>query len=775
MAYFEAAYAPLIQGVSQQTPKDRQPGQVSEQINMSSDIAFGIRRRPGSSFKHAYSWLWESSRISTYQADLSGVRVLFVVDTKDGSCTLLGNDGNVLSKLQQDYLRAESGTRIQFATANDAVYVVNTAVVPTEEKASVATQYPDPSRSGYAYVVASAFGKEYTVTVSTPGDSFTASYTTPNGSGEGDASKATTDHVTTEMYNQLVGHFGDGWDIRQKGGYLGVVGPVGTTMSVSTSAGATYMKASGASHVSQVQDLPSTLPQHLDNYIVAVGTGRSSTYYRWQDSTQSWLEDASYPDLTELRNMPLKLSYTDAEWKLTEVDWERRTSGDKDNNPSPHFIEAGLITGMAAFQGRLVILSNEYVCMSASNRPERWYRSTVESLDNSDPIEVAGQDSLSSPYQRGVVFNKDLVLFSRGYQAVVPGSAAVTPNNATVAVVSQYEAQSNVTPASTGRSLLFAAPRIQGYSALWEATPSPYIDSSIVGQDVTDHIPTYIPSTCRFIRASSTTSMAVVGLENDLRTLLVHEFLWNGDSKVQSAWHKWVFDFDVVECQFVRDVLVLLVNADTGGTKWLELDIRQGSGEVSSSYPRMDGLAEVTCKKQDTLELQSDHRAVLGELPVAFKMQGEFPYLPAGVTVRGDGSYEVLGAVPGDVYLVGRLYQSSVELTPPVLYDSNKTAVVNARTLVHKYMVGFQNTGEFQYSVGDKYRDAKVMSWSAMRYASPEMGAGKPQVADDVAIIPARTDMDSTRLILSTRTVYDMNITSVEYGFKYNRRYGRRQ
>ena len=37
----------LLQGVSQQIPRERLPGQVGAQLNMVSDLVTGIRRRPG--------------------------------------------------------------------------------------------------------------------------------------------------------------------------------------------------------------------------------------------------------------------------------------------------------------------------------------------------------------------------------------------------------------------------------------------------------------------------------------------------------------------------------------------------------------------------------------------------------------------------------------------------------------------------------------------------------------------------------------------------------
>lgn len=53
MSTFESSYKSLLQGVSQQIPSERLPGQLTSQLNMLSDPVTGLRRRPGVEFKAA--------------------------------------------------------------------------------------------------------------------------------------------------------------------------------------------------------------------------------------------------------------------------------------------------------------------------------------------------------------------------------------------------------------------------------------------------------------------------------------------------------------------------------------------------------------------------------------------------------------------------------------------------------------------------------------------------------------------------------------------------
>ncbi|NYW24497.1 hypothetical protein, partial [Escherichia coli] len=51
MPTYESAYKSLLQGVSQQIPEERLPGQLSAQVNMLSDPVTNLRRRPGAQLR----------------------------------------------------------------------------------------------------------------------------------------------------------------------------------------------------------------------------------------------------------------------------------------------------------------------------------------------------------------------------------------------------------------------------------------------------------------------------------------------------------------------------------------------------------------------------------------------------------------------------------------------------------------------------------------------------------------------------------------------------
>lgn len=786
MAYFEGSYKQLLFGVSQQARKDRLDGQVEEQINMTSDLTFGLRRRSAAQLSFlGPSTVTDWNRLSFTYTEVGGRRVLIVIDTTTGLLTVRSTIGDVLYTQQNDYLVAAARSSISFAVVQDALYIANIEKPPYEVAAT--TGYPDPKYRGFFFVNAGAYNKRYYVTIGVPGADWTVDVAS---AGTANPAQAQPEHIAGQLVKALEKHpdvgTTAGFVYLQVGAYVYITAPV--AISVSSGSGTAYVRTSGASNVPLVSDLPATLPPEADGYIVGVGTGKVKVYYRWVQAEKAWVEDAEWSALYVPEQMPLRLSFSDPVWSLETPEYERRAAGNETTNPALQFLERPL-SGITSFQGRLVLLAGDFVCMSASNKPERWYRSTMAQLEADDPIEIAASSTLATPYRHGVQFNQDLVLFSEQYQATVPGRAALTPASATLSISSTYTNDPTVRPVPVGMSMYFAAPRAAGWAGMWEMTPSPYNENQLSAQDVTGHIPQYIRGPVRFIAASSTTNIVVVGDSKDTREVVIHEYLWTGTEKVHQSWHRWRFEYPVHFAYFDGDVVYLVCQGQ--GNRWMHIrvDIRQGAGDAGLTAGRLDYYWENAVGSDGYLLVpsplpqlwaRSEDPATLMEFqPWAFHLNGDYVgvrelLVPVEV-VSGVGVRYRVTAPAGVRIRAGVKYTSLVTPSAPVVRDQNDVPITTQRASLHKFVVNLQNTGEFTYQTQDHYRVLDPVSTSPLRFGSPELTAGAPQVADGTVYIPCRLDMQTTLLTLSTDDVYDLNITSLEYGFKYHQRYGRRQ
>lgn len=781
MSYWAGSYRQLLFGVSQQVAKDRVDGQNEEQLNMTSDLVTGPRKRAPVRAIAKLGAYTDPGKITSHRTNIGGEDVLLLVNTATGKLQVIREvDGTELYTSTNTYLLAASCKSIRFAGLGEELFIANTSIKPTEVPASSASGLPNPARTGYAFVQSGAYAKVYNLSITrqSTGVTTTVSKTT-SGSDPADAQPETimTALTASASANGTIGT-AQGFVYSRVGAYLFVSAPYDIT--ISTDSGSAYMLCSNASSIRDTSQLPANLPQAANGYVVAVGTTTSKSYYRWENGTKKWVEDAAPAAQTVLQNMPLRLSHNGTAYLLEAPAYERRASGDTDSNPSFAFTRFG-ITGFATMQGRLIILSNEYVCASGSDKPLRWYRSSVASLLDSDPWETAANAAVSSPYEYAVQFNKDLILFAKTHQGIVPGSALLTPRTAVASVATQYSCTNDAGPAATGRSVFFVAPRSQDFGAVWEMVPSQYTDAQVQAEDVTMHIPRYVKGPFRFVRASTTSNIVVFGTA-DRKELLVHEYLWQGAEKAHAAWHRWTFKHDLLCCYFASDRMVCLFG-DGASVYLCELDLRIGAGTGGTTVGRLDFYMQQTCSEANVLTVPSWFYNLHDPDQLwLFKDTGVNPYLRERCrealeeTVGPDiVSYALVipDAAVGEKYTIGSRYTCRLAPTRPILKDRNEVAITTERTQLHRLVFSLVNTGEVVVTVSDAARDPIVYTTTPLRLYSRALGAGEPLAATATVTVPCRVDMQSAKISIESDDVYDLNIASLEYGFRYNQRYRR--
>lgn len=779
MSACESSYKSLLQGVSQQIPSERLDGQVGAQSNMLSDPVTNARRRPGAAYAfHRTSADATSTNIKGWFTDIAGQRVHVILNCTTGEIVILSATYAELAVLDASaYITAATPKMIQATTVGDEFYILNRDVKPTLGAVAAG---PDPTKAGFFYIVSGAFSRKYEVTISTTTGSISASYTTPDGTGAGHAALTTPDYIASQLQAGLItaglGVAGI-TALYRTTAYMYIDGSGTSNVTVNSSTGSAYISASRARYTNVVGNLPAQLPSQADGFIMSVGDTRTPQYYKYVHADLAWLECGVYGSATGLGDMPISITYNGAIWGFSTAPYEGRLSGDTLSNPDPQFISTG-ITGMASYQGRLVLLSGARVNMSASNKPRRFFRSTVTSVVDSDPIEVGSSANSSASYEYAVAFQKDLVLFSTSYQALVPtGNQALTPRTASVVLTSSHETDTTCPPIPLGRTLLYCVPKSKDFFGVMEMVPSPYTDSQYISADSTPHLPKYMGGRCRFGVSSSVSNMALFAPTGDLNSLIVHEYLWDGDQKVQSAWHQWTFQYEVASAYFASEVIHLLfVNNEV--LVAATLDPRVGVLTFNSERrPFLDLHSTVTITANvvtppawlvafdpdaaDTAVLSAVTGALAGDM-VGFTREG--------ATLRTVRSWE-----SGDVS-IGFAYRSALSPSPPVVRDSNNVVISTTKQTLLRYLVGTKNSSQYEAAVLDRNsEDTDATEVGTLTWSSSELELGRAKYStESVAVVPCRTNVLSTTAEFSTAGTGELNLVSLEYVIKYNQKIRRR-
>lgn len=770
----EGTLPSLLQGVSQQIPRERQPGQQGAQVNMLSDPVTGLRRRPP-----AYHVSGTSMQVpagdnpvftSYVERGTDGRHLL--IDTVTGRWQLLSKDtGSLINSGQFDYLKASIGaTSIQTASVAGLTYILNTEKAPVTAVDNTGKQ--NPKNTGFFYAISSTFNKDWSVTVASDQGTWTGTYSVGSASDSGAAAAATTAAVVNGLRASLISAGMDASKIEVFKNYMFIKGL--TNVVVSSDAGTTYAKWSNQSRVDQESDLPAQLPASADGCMCRVGQASSNNaWYRFDYSSRTWSEDSAYGSITKITNMPLELAADD---QILVREFEGRLAGDEDNNQDPGFVENGYITGIAAFQGRLVILSGSRISMSASGLYQRFYRSSVVSLLDTDRIDIGAASAQDSVFRTALQFNRDLVIFGDSMQAVVAGNNVLTPTNASIALTSEFSCDSRVVPVVTGQTVLYPNRRNSEYAGLLEFIPSAYTSSQYVSQDATAHLPRYIPGRVMSMHVSSVTNVAFFRYSGEPNSLLVYEFMWgNEGAKVQGAYHKWVFPYRLLSIHALSEAMYLFVAGADSKVQVLKIDPREGFvAGAPYDLPFQDAPAVVTVASgQFTLPAHLRIPGLTVDMLRLAYSSGDASGMQVGISSI-DSNYvcKVVRGVPDGSYSVGLKYQSLITITPPMLKDQNDNLIGSGHARLLRLDIAMRNSGAVDIEVADVARDVDNDSeYSGVLMNSKELSPGLPLKASLANIIvPCRTNADTTDVTLSTEGTLEMNILDVSYILRHNQR-----
>ena len=784
MASFESPYESILQGVSQQIPRLRLTGQVGAQVNMLSDPVTGPRRRPGAEFQYSLSLPGcTSNSVRGWDTDIGGFSIHVVLCVNTGTVLVLNSEYALQATLQDDYLIASAVSQIRATTVNNEFFLANVNINPVIGAPSGGVV--SPVRRGFAYVVAGAFNKNYNLTVTTNAGAITATYSTPDAAVAGAAAASQPEKIAEELqasFNAQTISATLNVTVYRSGPYLYFEGTGAvTSLVVSTTSGSSFLADSGASKVRLEGNLPAILPAQADGYIVAVGQNKAFVYYQYDSASVSWLESGAFGSTASITSVPVSLRYNEGTmaWEIVSDPFEGRTSGDDDTNPVPDFVANG-ITGAGSYQGRLVLLVGPQVLLSSSKVSRRFMRSTVTSLLDEDPIAIGSSANSSAKYEYAVPFQKDLLLFSSKYQALIPGSnQAITPRTATVVITSTFQSDMNADPLPIGRTLLYPAPLSADFFGVLEMVSSQYADSQYVSNQATAHLPKYMAGNCRFSASSSVASLVVFGQSGDQQGIVVYQYLWSGDEKVQQAWHQWLMSYPISHAYFSGEALNFLL-VQNGVLVGVKIDPKVGVLAAGSGQrPYMDLYSEIEVVANEftipawLLAFDPDVGDLFRLAQSGGDLAGERVGIESFDPMTGTG--RTVRSFPDGTVTLGIPYRSLLSPTPPQMRDRNGITIDSGKLTVLRFGVNTQNSSEYQVAVADSAGLSGAYVQGALRWSSSELELGQARTSSYArAIVPARTDAETTSLQIYTDDLGELNIVGLDYVARHNQKIKRR-
>ena len=409
--------------------------------------------------------------------------------------------------------------------------------------------------------------------------------------------------------------------------------------------------------IDDMTDLP-TIAEH--NFVIGVQGSKATSFddyfVKFETTSGSgfgagiWRETVS-PGISYSFNketMPhvLVRDASTGAFTFKQFDWSPRVAGDAATAPDPSFV-GSKIENLNLFRNRLVLLADENVILSAADSYDRFWPETVQTVVDSDPIDLITGGSEINFLIASLPFANTLLLFSRhGQFRLDAGTSigqALTPKTASVTAITSFEMSDTVDPVSVGRTVYFPIPKGE-FSGLREFFLPDSTGGVPLSEEVTSSVPRYIPGNLtNLITSVSEESILAVSKDQPNRIYL-YKFFFEDDTKLQSSWSYW---------ETVKGKKVL-------GAAMLDSDMYVVIEYEDGVYLEKTAVRPETVDEGTSMELLLDRKISQADCHVNVINQGgagvesviTLPYPTSHLTLTNNqsGIMRVVGAYDNDAY-----------------------------------------------------------------------------------------------------------------------------
>ena len=486
--------------------------------------------------------------------------------------------------------------------------------------------------------------------------------------------------------------------------------------------------------------------------------------------------------------------------------WSGRIAGDEKTALEPTF--AGrTIQNLNMFRNRLIMLSEENVILSASDDHGRFWPETVQTMVDSDPVDLSCGGSSINILLSTVAFANTLLLFSRNAQfrldAGLNVGSALTPRTATITQMTSFDMDTSVDPIAVGRNTYF--PITKGnFSGLREFFLPDSSGSVPLSEDVTSSIPRYIPTNlCNLISAVAEDAVAMLSFDQPKRIYL-YKFFFEEDTKLQSSWSYWEvsgskkiigaaikgsdlyvlteYDEDGSSSQsgtYLEKVSLRPEQVDPGTEIEILLDRKITESEVTSTslnnagalgvetvitlpYPINTGADMIVVGRFEEGNTLLRHGQVIEPLSQTSNT----------ITVLGDLKTQVGGKTPR--FFIGERYTMTYEFSTPYIKEQPQGGGValaaGPKLQMRTWTVIFDESSAFELKVTPASRDTNTYPYNGVIVGEAPPLVGDPSVLTGSFRVPVMTSNIDTKIVISSTSPLPCRFQSAEWeGFYHTR------
>lgn len=768
MALIEETISGLYGGVSSQTPSLRLKNQCEAQENAIGSLIHGLHKRPPLEYKAVLpDEISEHCYIHKIQRDTSEQYLVYFTDNTINPIIVWDKINNVqktvhygkfspvvdaqsfspdtsvksyLTNAPEGYEKAIK--RIRAATIADYTIIINRSVTPfmdpgSETDALLNNTYVSVNSWREDNVVITLDGEQQTVSV---GNTWAP------------------DHVAETIKTTLEdpAKFSNPPTVEINGSFLKVYYSDNRSFDLSVSG--TDVVVSSASVCDSYSDLfPATIFPEVTLQILKDSYGESAPYYVTSHEGK-WEECPGPGVLTKFssQSMPhMLVRLSDGDFYFAPCLWEAKGVGDDKTAPDPSFIEKN-IEDVFFHSNRLGFLSKTSVVMSRPGYYFDFYPSTALEILDDDPIDVGIATKGVVTLREALPFNKNLLLRADNNQFILSYSGNVlSPKTVSVDLTTNYVTIADSFSTQAGPNLYFVCPN-QDFVTIREyyVQPQTFINDAL---DISKQIPNYIPKGDYFFMESVPQMGFIFVFSKATPTdLYVYHYTWNGTERIQGAWGKWIFPYNILGVTaFGPDLYITL---QVGTTPVLLTMSLNGTPSTSINLDMKVSLSGTYDSATDTTTFTLPWEAQSADWHMV-NPDTKLEVFTIMATV-GSPLLTISGDYSGKEYLFGLNYCMKWEPTKWLIKDQKNNVVVGDLRL-RGVTIHFWNTGYFIVEVIPKNRTPYQHEYTGEPLSTALLGQANFQTNRKRFMVLGKTE--DIRLIIKNDTHFPTIIQGITY------------
>lgn len=533
--------------------------------------------------------------------------------------------------------------------------------------------------------------------------------------------------------------------------------------------------------VQKFTNLPASAP---DGFIVKItgekGSNTDDYYVRYDAETQVWRECVRPGLKNHIKNntMPhVLVREADGTFTFKEAEWNAREAGDEDSNPLPSFID-NTINDIFYHRNRLGFLSGENVILTRSADFFNFWMASAMEVQDTDPIDLAVSDNKIATLYHAVPFDAELILFSKDAQFALRSDNVLTPKDAYLTPpVTHFGCSLKATPVNAGRNIYFLAERSE-YSTVREFFVAADNTDSKDAQDITSHVPSYLPNGTYKIAPSSVENILMFLTEGDEESMYVYKYLFIDSVRQQASWSRWGLGGTIYGASFIEDSLYIVVERND----YLCLE------RVSFTFNTEDLPGEpyrvlLDCKQEVTVP-EGGYNEIYDETTINVKSFYNEIYEPtkkyAVVTddgtfkeVDADGTVILNGDYTGKKIICGLMYNFRIALSTIYVKTEGERgvqALLEGRLQLRQLWFNYANSGYFKVKVEVFDKDTYEYTHTGRTLGTSDSILGKLMFSTGKFTVPIQSLNTNCKIIVESDAPAPLALIGAGWTGNYVRR-----